>query len=301
MDRLPHRIAGACALLLALGTTADAHALLSGTRTVGEALTLTPSGSAKSIELRQWWEASAPLLRRIPKRGVVVLGAAQPQRQNKTDPLWYQVVHAGTWGWVRASELNAFHGSYSRLPEERRAALRLAQSAMGFSYWWSNARWRTNGPTTWPTKNLGTCSGTCGDADGCEHTPTPAGATEYGADCSGFVSTVWGFPDTDPNTNPTNNGYQTSTYASDRRDAWATVELDDALPGDAIVHYDTAARSGHIALVAKARDSRGYIKTYECEGCDAGCRARRRLVQDADVSESDPDWHAIRRDGWPAS
>lgn len=135
---------------------------------------------------------------------------------------------------------------------------------------------------------------------GCTHSATHAGGTE-------LVQTVLrvrldglGFDDTDPDTNPRNNGFRTAAYATDRRNAWSTVELDDALPGDAMVRYDTETKRGHIVLVAEARDDDHWIKTYECEGCSAGCWARRRLIRAADYSETDVDWHAIRRHGWPA-
>lgn len=319
MTGLPKTLSLCCGLLLltscAEGTIVDgdwqppsddavaleAQALLSGKRTVNQVLKLAPTAPATDVELRQWWEPTAPLLRRIPKNGVVVLGAASPKRTGSSGPEWYQVAHAGTWGWIRATELVAFHKAYPNLSRQRRDALALARSAMGFSYWWSNARWKTSGPTIWPTKNVGACEGTCGDADGCEHEATPRGATEYGSDCSGLVSTVWGFPDSDASTNPTHNGYQTSAYATDRRNEWSTVELDDALPGDAIIKYDTQKKTGHVALVAQARTARGQFKTYECEGCASGCRARNRSVPNANDSDVDIDWHAIRRHGWAAN
>jgi hypothetical protein len=255
---------------------AEAEALLAGAQTVGRVLTLTPTAPAKDFELRKWWEDTAPLIRRIPRRAVVVLGAAKPKRATASAPYWYQVAHAGTWGWIRASELELFHEPYPELSARRRNALDLARSAMGFSYWWGNARWLRSGPTTWP----------------------PTGDTEYGADCSGFISTVWGFPDQDPEVDEEGDGFQTRAFAVDRRNAWATVELDDALPGDAMVQYDAAQKRGHIVLVAEARDDR-WIKSYECEGCSAGCRARRREIPNPESSDMDIDWHAIRRHGWP--
>ena len=277
----------------------EAEALLAGKQTVEQVMTLVPTAPAKDVELRKWWEPTAPLLRRIPRKAVVVLGAAKPKRAAANAPYWYQVVHAGTWGWMRASELEAFHGAYPTLSPRRREALELARSAMGFSYWWGNARWLKSGATTWPVRNVGSCSGACGTRNGCTHEATPAGDAEYGADCSGLVSTVWGFPDQDPEVDEEGDGFQTRTYAVDRRNHWATVELNDAVPGDAMVRYDTEKKAGHIVIVAEARDDDHRIKTYECEGCNASCRARTRLIPDPDLDDDDIDWHAIRRHGWP--
>lgn len=227
----------------------------------------------------QWAARTAPVLRILPEQAVVRVGNPTPKLG------YYQVIHAGTWGWIHGGELTERHGPPVGLSQRRLDALRLAQSAMGFSYWWSNARWVTTGPTIMPVSNNGACDGNCPK---CTHTAT--GAVEYGADCSGFVSTIWGLPDVDPNTNPTNNGFATKAF-SKANTRWETITLDDALPGDAVVRNDNKRQ--HIFMVGSAPDDDGRMATYECVGCEAGCRTQRR--RDVNLT----DWKAIRRTGWP--
>jgi len=132
------------------------------------------------------------------------------------------------------------------------------------------------------------CKGVCGTSKGCTHQASP-GSEEYGSDCSGLVSTIWGYPDDDPDTNPTDNGYSTKAYAQDGA-RWNTVPLSEALPGDALVRYDDARH--HIVLIATARDRDGTFNTYECRGCKPGCETYQLTVAE------NGDWHAIRRRGW---
>lgn len=227
----------------------------------------------------QWAARTAPVLRVLPEQAVVRVGNPTPKQK------YYQVVHAGTWGWIHGAELSERHGPPVGLSQRRLNALRLAQSAMGFSYWWSNARWVTTGPTIMPVSNEGACDGNCPK---CTHAAT--GDIEYGADCSGFVSTIWGIPDEDPNTNPTNNGFGTKAFAK-ANTRWETITLDEALLGDAVVRSDESRR--HIFLVGSAPDEKGWMATYECVGCEAGCRTQSRRRQ------SLAKWTAIRRSGWP--
>jgi hypothetical protein len=235
--------------------------------------------SAGEATLYQWAARTAPVIRVVPEQAVVRVG--NPQDKNG----YYQVIHAGTWGWIHGSELTERHGPTQELSQRRLQALRLAQSAMGFSYWWSNARWVSTGPTLMPVRNEGSCEGNCSK---CTHKAT--GAVEYGADCSGFVSTIWGFPDTDPDTNPTNNGFATKAYAK-ANSRWSTIELEDAITGDAVVRHDDERK--HIFLVGAAMDEDGWIPTYECVGCRAGCRTQRRRKATL------VDWTVIRRSDWP--
>jgi hypothetical protein len=227
----------------------------------------------------QWASRSAPVLRVLPEEAVVRVGNPTPKQG------FYQVIHAGTWGWIYGGELTERHGPTPGLSQRRLEALRLAQSAMGFSYWWSNARWKETGPTIMPESNHGHCDGNCPK---CTHSAT--GSEEYGADCSGFVSTIWGLPDTDPNTNPTNNGYSTKAYAK-ANNRWSTISLDEAITGDAVVRHDNQRQ--HIFLVGAATDEMGRMATYECVGCEPGCRTRK--PRESSLTQ----WTAIRRTGWP--
>jgi hypothetical protein len=235
--------------------------------------------SAGEATMYQWAERTAPVIRVMPEQAVVRV--ANPQNKNG----YFQVIHAGTWGWIHRAELTQRHAPIKELSRTRVDALRLAQSAMGFSYWWSNARWVATGPTILPVRNEGDCDGNCPK---CTHKAT--GAVEYGSDCSGFVSTVWGLPDSRPDTNPDNNGYATKAYAKANK-RWSTIELEDAITGDAVVRHDDIRK--HIFLVGAAMDEDGWIPTYECVGCEDGCRTQRR--RDTSLGK----WTAIRRSGWP--
>ncbi len=261
----------------------SASALVEGDQTVNAVLRTTILPPSLGAPMYQWAAGDAPILRDIPPFAVVTVAASSPRNG------FYQVVHAGTWGWIPGAALTLWHEPQAGLTDERSSALALARTGLGFSYWWSNAHWDRAGATIFPADNIGECTGVCGN---CTHLPT--GPVEYGADCSGFVSTVWGYPDQDPATNPANNGFATRAYSVDRAGRWATVALADAIPGDAVVQYDPVDRTGHIFLVAGARNGRGTVVTYECMGCRQGCRAHARPLVDL------ADWHAIRRAGWGA-
>jgi hypothetical protein len=260
----------------------SASALVEGDQTVNSVLRTTILPPSLGAPMYQWAAGDAPLLRDVPPFAVVTVAASTPRDG------FYQVVHAGTWGWIPGAALTLWHEPQAGLSDERNAALALARTGLGFSYWWSNAHWDRAGATIFPDNNIGDCNGVCGN---CTHVPT--GLVEYGADCSGFVSTVWGYPDQDPSTNPANNGFATRAYSVDRPGRWTTVPLADAIAGDAVVQYDPVDRTGHIFLVAVARNDRGRFTTYECMGCAQGCRAHGRAI--ADVNPED--WHAIRRAG----
>jgi hypothetical protein len=237
----------------------------------------TSSGEAT---MYQWAERTAPVIRVMPEQAVVRV--ANPQNKNG----YFQVIHAGTWGWIHRAVRTQRHGPIKELSRTRVDALRLAQSAMGFSYWWSNARWVATGPTILPVRNEGDCDGNCPK---CTHKAT--GAVEYGSDCSGFVSTVWGLPtDNDPDTNPDSNGYGTKAYAKANKRG-STIDLEDAITGYAVVRHDDEKQ--HIFLVGAAMDEDGWIPTYECVGSEAGWRTKRRRHTNLDT------WTAIRRSGWP--
>jgi len=257
---------------------ASSQALVSGKQIKGTVL------YAHDVEawMMQWADDDAPLLRIIPEGSVVKV--ANPTPRNG----YYQVIHIDTWGWIDGIELRELHGPISGLSARRQDALELAQSAMGFSYWWSNARWSLRGATYWPTDNRGRCAGNCPK---CTHRATGS-SDEYGADCAGLISTIWGFWDTDPDTNPKNNGYMTSTYVKTSR-WWKTIPLADVITGDAVVRHDSIAE--HIFMVGDKPNTRGDIATYECVGCAAGCTPQHR--RDTSLSG----WTPIRRTGWPSN
>lgn len=221
------------------------------------------------------------VVRRIPQHASVKIVVAEPSLAGR-----YRVDHAGTLGWMLGADLALHHRYDSTLSSTRIDALARARKAMGFSYWWSNARWPQTGATTWPVDNRGKCDGICGGAKPCTHRAT-GGGEEFGSDCSGLVSAVWGFGSSD--TNEKNNGFATVAYSRDNA-RWKTVELADAKPGDAIVRHD--AQKEHIVLVATRRDSNKRFRVYECAGCEAGCRPASLTAQDGGP------WHAIRKTGW---
>jgi hypothetical protein len=195
----------------------------------------------------------------------------------------YRVDHAGSLGWVLAADLTRRYSYDNTLSTARINALAQARGAMGFSYWTSNAFWPPTGATILPTENRGRCLNGV-------HSAT--GGTEYGADCSGFVSTIWGFPDTNSMTNPGNNGFATSGYNTDNPGSWSTIPMASAAAGDAVVRYDdTPDGTRHIFLIA-AREN-GNFKTYECRGCAQGCLTVSRSIAGL------AGWHAIRRANFP--
>jgi hypothetical protein len=226
---------------------------------------------------------SSTVVRRLPPQAAVKIVTAAPSSER------YRVDHAGTLGWIAGADLTLRHRYDAALSATRINALARARVAMGFSYWWSNAKWPKTGATMWPTKNKGSCSGVCGGSVPCTHAAT-GGGPEYGADCSGFVSTIWGFPDTDSMTNPTNNGYDTQSYSRDTTN-WTTIPISSARAGDAAVTYSKGGRQ-HIVLIATTPTARGLINTYECSGCSAGCRTYTLTIT------ADSAWHVIRRKGW---
>ena len=298
----PSTLASTFALLLLLGACAadtsigdlgpdqlgpDAPVGLSGQALASGTLNLNdvyyvPERTGKTDAPLYSSATSSTVVRRIPQEAALKIVIAAPSNGR------YRVDHAGTLGWMLAADLSLRHRYDSALSSTRINALARARKAMGFSYWWSNARWPASGPTTWPTNNIGDCSGVCGGSTPCTHAATGGGA-EYGSDCSGLVSTIWGFPDADSTTNPTDNGYSTKAFVKDTTN-WKTVALADAKAGDAVVRYDASRK--HIFLAAAKRDSRQRFKTYECSGCSAGCKTS--LLEIADGGP----WHAIRRKGW---
>jgi len=257
---------------------ANSQALVSGKQTKGTVL----YADYIEAQMLQWAARDAPLLRVIPEGSVVKVANSTPENG------YYQVIHCGTWGWIDGIELSKHHEPISGLSARRQDALELAQSAMGFSYWWSNARWSVRGATYWPTDNRGECAGNCPK---CTHRATGSNE-EYGVDCAGLISTVWGYwKDNDPDTNYENDGYDTSGYVKKSR-WWNTIALADVITGDAVVRHDSVKE--HIFMVGDKPDARGYIATYECVGCAVGCTPQRRR------RTSLSGWTPIRTTRWPS-
>ena len=229
--------------------------------------------------LYEWAAENAPIIRMLPDLCVVTVANINPKNG------YYQVVHAGTWGWIHGSELRKHHDTVEGLSPRRREALALAQSAMGFSYWWGHGRWVASGPTAFPVENVGECDGSCPK---CEHWAT--GPEEYGADCSGFMSTIWGFWDTDPES--AHDGFRTARFAKPHKKL-RRIPIEEALTGDAVMYYDEAKQRGHIFMVGSPMDETGRLPSYECMGCEEGCRPNVRWK--AKLGS----WFALRRVDWP--
>jgi hypothetical protein len=223
-----------------------------------------------------------------------------------------------TWGWVDGPALKLHHQPTTGLSASRTNALMRARSAMGISYWWGHGKWPKAGPTVSCvgancTSNAGRCLPDAGSTGcpNCTHQAT--GGTEYGSDCSGLVSTVWGFFDYDPTTDHTgvrdpadptrwkvSPGYTTSGFMG-TSPSWTTVSncatppanctpgtaqcscFGSTLPADAMV------TDGHIFLVG-FRNAAGVVTSYECRGCNFGCNPQVRTLADGPSV-----WRTIRR------
>jgi hypothetical protein len=259
-----------------------AHALAEGTLKLNDVY-YVPKRTGRTDAPMYTTGSSQVVVRRVPQWASVKVVIAEPSASGR-----YRVDHAGTLGWMHGGDLALHHRYRSTLSLDRIDALASARKAMGFSYWWSNARWTPTGATTWPVDNRGDCKGKCGEGKGCTHEAT-GGGEEYGSDCSGLVSTVWGLDDFDPDTNPENNGYATVAFNRDSR-KWRTIPFSQVVPGDAVVRHDAGRK--HIVLIAARLPGDNAFRVYECAGCDYGCRPWRYTFEDGGP------WHAIRRTGW---
>lgn len=158
----------------------------------------------------------------------------------------------------------------------REEILALAQSGVGYSYWWGHGRWD-------PTSKAypGKCSGSCGK---CSHWASPKGGPEYGADCSGFVAQAWQVPNEG---SPKVDRHPYSTYNFRyQKTHWYPIKKSDLKAGDALV-YNTGSK-GHIVLFEKWTGG-GKAMAYECSGCKVGCIHKPRGFGSAYI--------AIRRKG----
>jgi len=143
-------------------------------------------------------------------------------------------------------------------PMSRGEILALAQSGVGFSYWWGHGRWD-------PTNKSfpGKCSGSCGK---CSHWAYPKGGSEHGADCSGFVAKVWQVPSA---SSPKVDQHPYSTYNFRyEKTHWFPIKKSELKAGDALVYHKSG--HGHIALF-EGWSGGGKAVAYECAGCKTGC------------------------------
>jgi hypothetical protein len=151
----------------------------------------------------------------------------------------------------------------------------LAQSGVGYSYWWGGGRWD---PTQ--KKYPGKCKGSC---PSCSHSAT-AGGPEYGADCSGYVGQVWQVPKRQAPTGP-RPPYSTYHFKN-QQTHWYPIKRSELVQGDALV-YNSGGK-GHVMLFDKW-SSGGKVVAYECAGCSIGCVHRPR--------SAGSEYMAIRRRG----
>jgi hypothetical protein len=130
----------------------------------------------------------------------------------------------------------------------------LARSGVGYSYWWGNGCWRTDGA------QHGSCAGSCPD---CTHTGS------YGADCSGFAAKVWQVPDPSP-VSTCRHPYSTYDFTCTER-WWNAIARDDLTRGDAASYRSGGCpgTSGHV-LVYESGDPWGSMWTYEARSCSGG-------------------------------
>jgi hypothetical protein len=130
--------------------------------------------------------------------------------------------------------------------------VRLCNQAMGYSYYWGHASWRTDGASH------GSCSGSCPD---CTH------SGQYGADCSGLAGKVWQVPRASAVTEDY-HPYSTYNFRYETTH-WTRVSRGAAMiRGDALV-YNTDGH-GHI-MIYDSGDAWGTPKVWECKGCSYGC------------------------------
>ncbi|MBN1771582.1 MAG: VCBS repeat-containing protein [Deltaproteobacteria bacterium] len=148
----------------------------------------------------------------------------------------------------------------------------LAQSGVGYSYWWGNGCWRSDGASH------GSCSGSC---PGCTHSGS------YGADCSGFAAKVWQVPSASA---VTSCAHPYSTWDFRCTTAWwSTIDRDSLTRGDAAVYRSGGCpgTGGHI-VVYDSGDPWGSLWTWEARGCSYGIVHNSRTLTSS--------YRAIRRD-----
>jgi hypothetical protein len=142
----------------------------------------------------------------------------------------------------------------------------IAQSAMGYSYWWGGDHWNPNNKDN-PGKCTPHYSG--GGCPACSH------SGPWGADCSGLVGKTWMVPSRIPITQHS-HPYNTTSFRT-LRTHWYGIQRSDLQRGDALVS------SSHIVLFERFM-SNGQMMVYECAGCSIGCRHRSRSVSSSYIA-----------------
>ena len=158
------------------------------------------------------------------------------------------------------------------------------QSGVGFSYWWGNGAWCTNGCSP----NLSSCSpGVCTPNPGSSGCPNCSHSGSKGADCSGFVAKVWAVPieyafTTNKHPYSTYHFYWNSTH-------WDHIDKGAADKGDSLVYRklttggsdcsssSSCSSGGHIVLY-KSGDPWGYSYVYHAKGCNYGIKYENKSI-----------------------
>ena len=128
----------------------------------------------------------------------------------------------------------------------------LAQSGVGYSYYWGRGSWREDGAQP------GSCAGSCPN---CTHTGS------YGADCSGYVAKVWQVPG--PIALATNSHPYSTSHFRWQSIHWDHVDRGSTRRADAFVYRNAANSGGHIVLY-ESGDPWGSSWVYEARGCSYG-------------------------------
>ncbi|NMB75358.1 MAG: carboxypeptidase-like regulatory domain-containing protein [Myxococcales bacterium] len=130
--------------------------------------------------------------------------------------------------------------------------VRLCNQAMGYSYYWGHASWRSDGASH------GSCSGSCPN---CTH------SGQYGADCSGLAGKVWQVPRASAVTEDY-HPYSTYNFRYETTHWTRVARGGTMIRGDALVYNSNG--SGHI-MIYDSGDAWGTPKVWECKGCSYGC------------------------------
>ncbi|MBN1770725.1 MAG: hypothetical protein JXB32_05655 [Deltaproteobacteria bacterium] len=182
-------------------------------------------------------------------------------------------LRALAWAALLAGALALEAGSSRAAPADmsRDEILALAESGVGYSYWWGNGCWRTDGT------QLGSCSGSCPD---CSHSGS------YGADCSGFAAKVWQVPSPSA-VSSCAHPYSTLDFTCDEI-WWDPIARGDLQRGDAASYRSGGCpgSGGHIVVFDRG-DPWGSLWTYEARGCSTGIVHNSRTLSS--------DYRAIRR------
>ncbi len=171
------------------------------------------------------------------------------------------------WALVAASAIVCAPALADPPPMSRADFICLAESGVGFSYWWGGECWCATGCSPDTSCGVGTCTGSCPD---CTHTGS------YGADCSGYVSRIWQVPDPYAVDACGTERYVAASFTASGP-YWDVIDRDDILPGDAL------ASSSHVMLY-ESGDPWGYPAVFEAKGCSYGIVYNTRSVSSSYVA-----------------